>query len=307
MEENRDASVSMARIAELAGVGRGAAAMLAHRLAGKGWLERVAKGTYALASLVHRPSYVGWWAAASFHRHSTQVPATIHVTVPKQAPPRVVAGSEVRFVKAAARKFFGAARFEVFGREALISGLAKTLLDCVDRPNLCRGASVDPAELVACAERSGSAAAQRLGCLLDIVGRPLAGEARGALEGRGAAVQPRGQPEGVAIKVQASLREFPVLAPVAKPQAVLPYFGDLGFQPSAIPCLRLEAVVAEKVRAASKRPKGRGLYDLAEIARNPACSAIGSSPTWTRWRRRSSWRLHGRTPTTRPPKRWRRI
>lgn len=177
-------------------------------------------------------------------------------------------------------------------------------------------------------------------------------------------------PRGVAIKVQASLREWPVLAPVARPQSVLPHFGDLGFQPSAIPCLRLEEVVAEKVRAASERSKGRDLYDLAEMARNPACSAMdkplvrsvaalklwssgrvplsyenlvrrlsdadeqevadlqsllrrdakvdppgwrgwpptasGSSPTWTRWKRRSSWRLDGRTPTTRPPRRWRR-
>jgi predicted nucleotidyltransferase component of viral defense system len=72
--------------------------------------------------------------------------------------------------------------------------------------------------------------------------------------------------KGVKIKLQVSTREKPVMpvAPVA--QIAQDYFGQLGFEPAAIPSLAFEEVVAEKIRAASQRSKIRDLHDLAEIA-----------------------------------------
>ena len=43
------------------------------------------------------------------------------------------------------------------------------------------------------------------------------------------------------------------------------YFGLLSFEPAVIPCLAIEEIVAEKIRAASQRSKIRDLHDLAEI------------------------------------------
>jgi predicted nucleotidyltransferase component of viral defense system len=71
-------------------------------------------------------------------------------------------------------------------------------------------------------------------------------------------------PVGVRLKLQVSLRERPVLPVVAIAQIPQEHFQLLGFAPAAIPCLALEEVLAEKIRAASQRSKIRDLYDLSE-------------------------------------------
>jgi predicted nucleotidyltransferase component of viral defense system len=76
-------------------------------------------------------------------------------------------------------------------------------------------------------------------------------------------------PRGVKIKLQVSTRERPVLPVQPVAQMTQDYFGQLGFKPSAIPCLAFEEAVAEKIRAASQRSKIRDLYDLSEIAARP--------------------------------------
>lgn len=75
--------------------------------------------------------------------------------------------------------------------------------------------------------------------------------------------------KGVKIKLQVSIRESPILPVVASPQIEQPYFQDLDFGPSEIPCLALEEAVAEKIRAASQRSKIRDLHDLSELADRP--------------------------------------
>lgn len=72
-------------------------------------------------------------------------------------------------------------------------------------------------------------------------------------------------PQGVKIKLQVSTRERPVLPVLPVPQIAQDYFGQLGFDPAAIPSLAFEEAVAEKIRAASQRSKIRDLHDLAEI------------------------------------------
>jgi predicted transcriptional regulator of viral defense system len=68
---------------------------------------------------------------------------TVFVAVVRQTPGRTIEGSEVRFVKVAPRKFFGYEAYDVYDRSVLISTPAKTLIDCLDRPDLAGG----PAEL----------------------------------------------------------------------------------------------------------------------------------------------------------------
>lgn len=78
-----------------------------------------------------------------------------------------------------------------------------------------------------------------------------------------------GNPAGVKIKIQVSMRERPVRPVAPAAQVEQSYFKHLPFTPAAIPSLALEEVIAEKIRAASQRSKMRDLYDLSEIARRP--------------------------------------
>ena len=178
----------------------------------KGWLSRIVGGKYmllppehgpenlgennvlALAAAAVQPSYIGWWSAASWHGFTTQKPMTVFVAVTRQTPPKLIEGSAVRFVKVTARKFFGSQTYDVYGRDVAISSPAKTLIDCLDRPDLAGG----PAELgriahsalgeadshdllTAATAMKSKAVLQQLGFVADLVGRPLPDDVRQAL------------------------------------------------------------------------------------------------------------------------------
>jgi predicted transcriptional regulator of viral defense system len=175
----------------------------------KGWLSRIVGGRYmflppehgpenlgennilALAAAAVEPSYIGWWSAAAYHGFTTQKPMAVFVAVLRQAPSKVIEGSDVRFIMVTPRKFFGHQTYDVYGRPVSISSPAKTLIDCLDRPHLSGGPAeltriahsalgdVDPQELLTAALAMKSRAAlQRLGFLADLVGKPLPDDAR---------------------------------------------------------------------------------------------------------------------------------
>jgi predicted transcriptional regulator of viral defense system len=170
----------------------------------KGWLTRLVGGRYlflppergaenigennplAIASAVLDESYVGWWSAASYHGFTTQKPATVFVAVRRQLAPRTIEGTEIKFVTVETRKFFGFNSYNVYGRSTRISDPEKTLVDCIDRPDLAGGpteltrivhaamAEVDQEKLVVAAMKMNSKSLlQRLGFLSDLVDRPL--------------------------------------------------------------------------------------------------------------------------------------
>lgn len=166
----------------------------------KGWLTRLVAGRYlflppehgpenlgennalALASAVVEPSYVGWWAAASYHGFTTQKPMTIAVATRRPLLPRTIEGTEIRFIKVVERKFFGFQAYELYGRQTMLSTPVKTVVDCLDRPDLAGGpaevarivygaAQTDVGEVIDTALRMKSTALlQRLGFLADRVG-----------------------------------------------------------------------------------------------------------------------------------------
>jgi predicted transcriptional regulator of viral defense system len=175
----------------------------------KGWLTRLRGGRYmllppergvenvgennplAVAAAVVKESYVGWWSAAAFHGFTTQQPAVVFVAVRRQARPRTVEDAEIRFVTLPARKFFGFKTYSVYGRGTRISEPEKTLVDCVDRPDLAGGpaevtrivhaamAEIDQRKVVLAAmEMKSTSLLQRLGFLTDLVDRPLEGDMR---------------------------------------------------------------------------------------------------------------------------------
>ncbi|MFA5263451.1 MAG: type IV toxin-antitoxin system AbiEi family antitoxin [Opitutaceae bacterium] len=167
----------------------------------KGWLTRLIAGRYlflppergpenlgennalALASAVVEPSYIGWWAAASYHGFTTQKPMTISVATQRPLPQRTLEGNAIRFVKVVERKFFGFKSYDLYGRAAVLSTPIKSMVDCLDRPDLAggaaevarivHGASLDANldEVIDTALRMKSTALlQRLGFLSDLVG-----------------------------------------------------------------------------------------------------------------------------------------
>jgi len=167
----------------------------------KGWLTRLVAGRYmflppergpenlgennalALASAVVEPSYVGWWAAAAYHSFTTQKPMTITVATLRPLLARTVEGNDIRFIKVVSRKFFGFKAYDLYGREAMLSTPIKTVVDCIDRPDLAGGASevtrivygamADLAldDVIATAfQMKSTALLQRLGFLADLVG-----------------------------------------------------------------------------------------------------------------------------------------
>lgn len=66
---------------------------------------------------------------------------SVFVAVLRQTPARTIEGTEAHFVKVAPRKFFGSETYNVYGHSVSISTPAKTLIDCLDRPDLAGGLS----------------------------------------------------------------------------------------------------------------------------------------------------------------------
>jgi len=175
----------------------------------KGWLTRLVGGRYmllppehgpenlgennpiALAAAVTEPSYIGWWSAAAFHGFTTQKPMTVTVATQRQIPARTIEGTEVRFIKIAARKFSGFKKYTIYGRSVAITDPEKTMIDCIDRPDLAGGPAeltrivytamgeIDHGKLVTAAlAMKSTALLQRLGFLTDLAGKKLPEELR---------------------------------------------------------------------------------------------------------------------------------
>lgn len=214
LEEAGRSLVRTADIFDILGpdMAEAAARKVIRNLVRKGWLARIVGGKYlllpsghgpeklgennilALAASAIEPSYIGWWSAAAWHGFTTQKPMTVFVAVTRQVPSRIIDGSVVRYVSVTPRKFFGYESYGVYGREVPISTPAKTLVDCIDRPELAGG----PAELARIAHSAlgeiepqalmpavtgmkSKALSQRLGFLSDLVARPLPGPFRETL------------------------------------------------------------------------------------------------------------------------------
>ena len=127
------------------------------RLVSKGWLQRASRGHYAflppdwgaekvedfdvllLAASSVDSGYVGWWAAASRHGFTTQVPHTIHVATERRMAPREIQGTPIRYVRLPSHKFFGWQDTMTSGRSFRMSSPEKTVVDCVEKPDLCGG------------------------------------------------------------------------------------------------------------------------------------------------------------------------
>ncbi|MBI4494093.1 MAG: type IV toxin-antitoxin system AbiEi family antitoxin domain-containing protein [Chloroflexi bacterium] len=206
-------------VQQLAGVSPAHAAALLARLHRKRALDRIGRGVYAvpnptilfdrqhrgvdateiIEALMRRLDaaeryYVGYQSAAGLHGAAHQLPMVLQVVSARRHRTIRVGQMEIRFYLTDERRLFGTQTLRYGEARVCLSDRERTAVDLVDRPDLGGGIEevartlgaliegVDTDRLVAYADRFGRrSVAQRLGFLLDAVGRPLLGPPRDRL------------------------------------------------------------------------------------------------------------------------------
>lgn len=132
------------------------------RLVREGWLERIERGLYlivpleagverkwtedprVIASQLAPDGAAAYWTALHHWGMTEQVPRTVFVQTQKRKHrARVtVLGIQYEFIFITGRKFFGLAQQWSAGAKFRITDREKTLVDALDRPDLCGGLSV---------------------------------------------------------------------------------------------------------------------------------------------------------------------
>ncbi len=129
------------------------------RLVDKGWLERIEKGKYLIVPLeagpdrtwtedahviaghLVSPSMVSHWSALNYWNLTEQVPRVTYVqtTARKENRRPRVLGMQFRIVRVKPRKFFGSHGYRAGEWPVEVTDREKTIVDCLDRPDLSGG------------------------------------------------------------------------------------------------------------------------------------------------------------------------
>jgi len=190
---------------DLVGVSRGHAVKLLSSMARKNALHRVGRGRYAVIPpdvLYGRRSYivdphlildelmqsngvdgryyVAYQSAAAIHGAAHQLPFVLLVTVPQQRRPIALGRARIQFVQLKQEKFFGFQQTTYHDVPLNVSDPEKTILDCLERFDLCGGVAevartisvlieeVERDKLLDYLQRmDNQALAQRLGLILE--------------------------------------------------------------------------------------------------------------------------------------------
>ena len=157
LEAERREELSLDDLQRRAGVSRGFARKLAHGLVRKGWLQRVGRGEYLLAPARHgpeaiadtdplrfgarlaRPYYFGYATAAELLGLLPQASRIYYVVTPVRGGARVLHAGEFRRIHVHRDRFFGMTRLRRRGESLVVSDPERTILDCLDRPELAGG------------------------------------------------------------------------------------------------------------------------------------------------------------------------
>jgi predicted transcriptional regulator of viral defense system len=140
------------------GPGRSARDAL-ERLVDKGWLERIERGKYLIVPLeagpervwsenalviaghLVSPALVAYWSALSHWNLTDQMPRVTYVQTPSRKENRtpVVLGMRFRIVRVKEERFFGSHTFSIGESAVHVTDVEKTIIDCLDRPELSGG------------------------------------------------------------------------------------------------------------------------------------------------------------------------
>jgi predicted transcriptional regulator of viral defense system len=94
---------------------------------------------FVIASHLASPYYVGFWSALNHHGLTDQIPRTVFVATTRPRKPLKILTSTFRFVQLAPKKFIGIETASLEDAEVRISSKEKTLVDCLDHPELAGG------------------------------------------------------------------------------------------------------------------------------------------------------------------------
>jgi len=123
------------------------------------WLIRLERGLYLivpfeagqegvwtsdpliLASKLISPYYVSHWSAASHWNWTEQIPSTVFITSSsrKFSSEKTILNITFRFIKTSEDKFFGIVENLVLSKKINFSNKEKTVVDILDKPDLCGG------------------------------------------------------------------------------------------------------------------------------------------------------------------------
>ncbi len=139
---------------------RKAAYAVVRRLARAGLIRRIKRGAYAIAppadwgggeatsinwyvaaanAVANEPYYLGFYTAMELHQMLQHPLRTVFVAVTTHHRELAFGPARIRFVKLTPGKLFGQEDRRLDGHVVEVATLERTLLDCVDRPDLCGG------------------------------------------------------------------------------------------------------------------------------------------------------------------------
>ena len=130
-----------------------------HHLIEKNWILKVKSGVYiivpleageegasaytvhsfAIASTLVTPYYIGYWSALNHHGLTENIPSVVYVATPKLRHSKKILDTEFVFVKIHPRKIFGINEIEIDKLKVAVSSPEKTIIDCLDHPEHCGG------------------------------------------------------------------------------------------------------------------------------------------------------------------------
>jgi len=157
LEAERQELVTLVGIQKRAGISPGFARKLAHDLVRRGWLQRVRRGTYLLNPSSHGPEalpdtdplrigsrlldpyYFGYATAAELHGLFPQASRVYYVVTTRRYAATGHPTMQFRIVRTQPALFFGTQTMVRRGETLVVSDPERTVLDCLQRPELSGG------------------------------------------------------------------------------------------------------------------------------------------------------------------------
>ncbi|MDH2908038.1 MAG: type IV toxin-antitoxin system AbiEi family antitoxin [Candidatus Nitrosotalea sp.] len=174
-----------------------------HHLIEKNWILKARRGIYiivpleagsggasdhtvhsfAIASSLVEPYYIGFWSALNYHGLTDQIPSVIYIATTKLRHSRNILDNKFVFVKVHQRKMFGVDKINIEKMQVAISSPEKTIVDCLDHPEHAGGLDevakafyfskkeLDAKKIVEYAKKIGNTAViKRLGFITEVFG-----------------------------------------------------------------------------------------------------------------------------------------
>lgn len=157
LEAEGRSELSLDTIQARARISRGFARKLAHDLVRKGWIQRVGRGRYLLnpgrhgpdaipdtdplrvGSHIVSPYYFGYASAAELWGFLLQAGRVYYIVSPVRTSVRLTHQAQFQFVRIPPARFFGTREITRRGETLRVSDPERTVIDCVNRPELSGG------------------------------------------------------------------------------------------------------------------------------------------------------------------------